>query len=197
MIKRLTILVCFIFAFQVLVFAHSGRPKYHLIVDTDGAIDDFRAITMFLAMSDVRVLAITTSQGTLFPETSAIKVAALLQDFYNEGIPVGVGKLTDFELPVWSEFNKNIIWGENEKNIPIDDFPKATDLLSSTLKNYDYKVTLIALGALTTYADWLSENHDYISKVEKIIWYNDENIKSGFNYLADTSSFETIKKALV
>ena len=49
--------------------AHSGKSKYHVIIDTDGALDDMRALSMFLSGNDIRVLAITCSQGT-FPSHS-------------------------------------------------------------------------------------------------------------------------------
>jgi len=58
----------------VYAFAHSGKPKFHVIIDTIGAIDDMRAISMFLSGNDIRVLAISCSQGTLFPDTVFVKV---------------------------------------------------------------------------------------------------------------------------
>ena len=57
--------------------AHSGKPKYHIIIDSDGAIDDMRAITMFLACNDVRVLGITGSQGSIKSYSAAIKITSL------------------------------------------------------------------------------------------------------------------------
>jgi len=63
--------------------AHSGKPKYHIIIDSDGAIDDMRAITMFLAYDDVRVLGITASQGSVKPYSAAIKITSLLADFHH------------------------------------------------------------------------------------------------------------------
>ena len=63
--------------------AHSGKPKYHVIIDTDGAIDDMRAISMLLSGNDIRVLAITCSQGTLYPEEVSVKVSSLLKAFHH------------------------------------------------------------------------------------------------------------------
>ncbi len=39
-------------------FSHN-KAKYHVIVDTDGGIDDFRAICMLLASPEIEVIAIT------------------------------------------------------------------------------------------------------------------------------------------
>jgi pyrimidine-specific ribonucleoside hydrolase len=49
-----------------------------VIIDTDGGIDDLRAITMLLASPDVRVMAITVSPGALSTENAYIKVKSLL-----------------------------------------------------------------------------------------------------------------------
>jgi len=85
--------------------AHSGKPKYHVVIDTDGALDDMRSISMLLSQNEIRVLAITCSQGTLLPDSVYVKVKSLLSAFHHE-------------------------------------------------------LTLIALGSLKTYADWIGENPD-------------------------------------
>ena len=63
-----------------------------MIVDTDGGIDDIRAITMLLASPDVRVLAITVSPGVLSAENAYLKVRSLLNSYFHEGIPVGINR---------------------------------------------------------------------------------------------------------
>ncbi len=181
------------FLIGVHLFAHSGKPKSHLIIDTDGALDDMRSITMFLSGEDIRVLAITCSQGTLMPESVYLKVESLLSDFHSEGIPVGVGKMTGQELPVWSSFAEGIQWG----NLPVEQKVKAGEdagwILNKTTKNYRDKITLIALGSLKTYADWITANPKVIEQIEKIVWYNDHDIENGFNYKASPESYNIIR----
>ncbi|MDZ7605392.1 MAG: FmdE family protein [Cyclobacteriaceae bacterium] len=175
------------------LFAHSGKPKFHLIIDTDGALDDMRSLSMFLSGEDIRVLAITCSQGTLMPESVYVKVESLLADFHSEGIPVGIGKMTGQELPAWSSFAQGIQWG----NVP--DKPIATvgeDANAVLNKSTDYyrdKITLIALGSLKTYADWITANPNVIEKIDKIVWYNNHDIDNGFNYKASSESYEIIR----
>ena len=72
--------------------AHSGKARFHLIVDTDGAADDLRTICMLLGNREAEVLAITTSEGALEPLPAARRAAALLAEFHHEGIPVGAGQ---------------------------------------------------------------------------------------------------------
>jgi len=176
-------------------FAHSGKPKYHIIIDTDGAIDDMRAISMFLSGNDIRVLAISCSQGTLLPDTVFVKVNSLLSAFHHEGIPVGISKKVNFELPAWTQFAQNIRW-ENAIDTQNLNFNKESiELLNNTIDNYQNKITLIALGSLKTYADWLKANRNVTEKIERIIWYNNHNIKDGFNYKISPESYEYIKQS--
>ncbi len=174
--------------------AHSGKPKYHIIIDTDGAIDDMRAITMLLSGNDIRVLALTCSQGTLLPETVYSKVNSLLSTLHHEGIPVGVGDEINTPLPLWASFNQDIQWGREGNFRQTGDHEKSVAILGSSIENYQDKVTLIALGSLKTYADWLKENIKAADKIERIIWYNDLNIENGFNYQVSPESFEFIKQ---
>jgi pyrimidine-specific ribonucleoside hydrolase len=68
------------------------KARYHVIVDTDGGIDDFRAICLMLASPEIEIIAITTVDGILSAEETANRVRSLLKHFRHEGIPVGVGK---------------------------------------------------------------------------------------------------------
>ncbi len=177
------------------IFAHSGKPNYHIIIDTDGAIDDMRSISMLLSANDVRVLAICCSQGSLMPETIFIKVVSLLKTFHNEGIPVGISKKTEFKLPVWSGFAKKIKWSDSLDLCNNRQKIKSIELLNKTTKDYQDEIILIALGSLKTYADWIKSNHKIKKKIKKIIWYNDINLKNGFNYQISPESYSFIKKS--
>lgn len=175
--------------------AHSGKPKYHVILDTDGALDDMRAISMLLSANDIRVLAVTCSQGTLAPEKIFVKVNSLLSTFNHEGIPVGISEEINSELPAWASFAQEIRWA-NEMNIQNSCCNrKSIELLNSTIENYQDKVTLIALGSLKTYADWIKANRNVVEKIERIIWYNNHNIEEGFNYRVSPESFNYIKQS--
>lgn len=176
-------------------FAHSGKPKYHIIIDTDGAIDDMRAISMLLSCNDIRVLAISCSQGTLLPESVFTKVSSLLIAFHHEGIPVGISEKANFKLPKWEPFAKNIQWENTNDRQNLDFNKKSIELLNKTVENYQNKVTLIALGSLKTYADWLKANKTIANKIERIIWYNSHNIIDGFNYKVSPESYDYIKQS--
>ncbi|MFH0756176.1 MAG: nucleoside hydrolase [Bacteroidota bacterium] len=174
--------------------AHSGKPKYHVVIDTDGALDDMRSISMLLSQNDIRVLAITCSQGTLLPDSAYVKVKSLLSAFHHEGIPVGIGEKLNLELPKWSAFAQNITWADAAGDQNIDFSENATSLLVRAIENYPHQLTLVALGSLKTFADWIGENPDISEKIERIIWYNDHNIEKGYNYSVSKESYEFIRQ---
>ena len=74
-------------AFLAPCHAHSGKARFHAVVDTDGAADDLRTLCMLLGNREVEVLAVTTSEGALLPDSAAVRVRALLDSFYHEGVP--------------------------------------------------------------------------------------------------------------
>jgi len=172
---------------------HSGKPKYHVIIDTDGALDDMRAISMLLAGNDIRILAITCSQGTLMSGSVCEKVNSLLAVYHHEGIPVGISPETGSQLPGWSGFVESVKWGDQQYGFNPDEVEHSTQVLDRVTAKYPDKITLVALGSLKTYADWLNVNPDALQKVDKIIWYNDQNLRKGFNYQISPESFDFIK----
>ncbi len=195
MYRNLTALLILSLLFAGQLYGHSGKPKYHVIIDTDGALDDMRSIAMFLSGNDIRVLAITCSQGTLLPDSAFSKVESLLSAFHHEGIQVGIGDKTGQQLPDWSSFAQSIYWGSLKEKKSINVWEDANHVLDRTTENYQDKITLIALGSLKTYADWIKSDSAVVERIDRIIWYNSPEIKNGFNYKASPESYEYIRKS--
>lgn len=195
MIRMLSLLLLLCILSSNTLIAHSGKPKYHVVIDTDGALDDMRAISMLLSANDIRVIAITCSQGTLHPDSVYVKVKSLLSIYHHEGIPVGSGKELDIDLPVWAPFAQKIEWGKDSNRDDLNFQNKSADILNRVVNDYKYDITLVALGSLKTYADWLKSNPEFISKIERIVWYNNLDIEVGFNYQVSPESYEFIKQA--
>jgi inosine-uridine nucleoside N-ribohydrolase len=174
------------------VLAHSGKPRYHVVIDTDGAIDDMRALTMLLSGNDIRVLAITCSEGTLLPAEVAMKVQSLLSAFHHEGIPVGTSRELHIPVPAWRSFAREIQWAGAAGSSDLIPVGSSLEVISRTVEGYPDKITLIALGSLRTYADWIRDDPARSEKIERIIWYNETDIETGYNYSVDPGSYDYI-----
>jgi pyrimidine-specific ribonucleoside hydrolase len=167
--------------------AHSGKARFHVLIDTDGAADDLRAVCMLLGNREVEVLAVTTSEGALIPSVGARKVAALLHCFHHGGIPAGVGRALDIRPPMWRSQSENINWGGA-------DYPdvsplKAKDVIIRAIEQEEERVIFLCLGTLTNLSDVLAERPDLKEHIEQVIWYNSSaQPLKGANYDADRVS---------
>jgi pyrimidine-specific ribonucleoside hydrolase len=68
--------------------AHPWKPRHYVIIDSDGGIDDLKAICMLMASPDVRILAITSSDGFHPASIAYEKLRSLADSLHHEGLPV-------------------------------------------------------------------------------------------------------------
>ncbi|MCG2816024.1 MAG: nucleoside hydrolase [Candidatus Aminicenantes bacterium] len=170
--------------------AHSGKAKYHVIIDTDGALDDLRALCLFLASADFEIQAITTSDGVLSPAQALEKVHSLLEHFGHEGIPTGMGSTVLENAPPWRPLNRSISWSGPDSDLKsfrsgpqhstsLDSVPVIRD----ALENENDPVIFVCLGSLTNLAEIVRTAPNFLKRIERVVWYVD-NIDplSGTNF---------------
>ena len=183
--RKIFLIVCTFFC--LFAEAHSGKARFHVIIDTDGAADDLRAICMLLGNREVETLAVTTSEGALTPAGAAQKVTALLRSFYHEGIPVGTGRALGITPPAWRQQSERISWGNDRDIVPTNQ--SAKDLIIQTIEENSEKVILMCFGTLTNLNDVLTAKPVLKERIERVIWYNSSaNPLKGTNYDADPAS---------
>ena len=177
-------------------FAHY-KAKYHVIVDTDGGIDDFRAICMLLASPEIEVIAITTVDGILNPGKTAVKVTSLLQRFGHQGIPVGIGneRPGENDLPAGAfELAEKLSWGEESFKSTIA-LPEAEELIRASIGLEEMQVDIIALGPLTNVAAALLSEPGLVDEVRNITWYSEGINKGGLNFQMDPHSARLLARS--
>ena len=193
--KRLILIFAGLF-FTILLSSHPWKPSHYVIIDTDGGVDDMRAISMLLASHDVRVLAITISPGALSADNAYIKVKSLLNSYYHEGIPVGINRKSNFKSP---EYNVALqtIWGD-EKNIVPGDAPDYLSVISYILSAEKSKISFISLGSMSTARMAMQNIPSLRGRIKDFIWSADgESDTQGFNYNIDkTSSVSMLKQEI-
>ncbi|MCU0472837.1 MAG: nucleoside hydrolase [Bacteroidales bacterium] len=178
---------------NILAYSHPWKPSHYVIVDTDGGIDDMRAITMLLASPDIRVLAVTVSPGALNREKAYIKIKSLLNSFYHEGIPVGINRNSAFKSPEFT-IPMKAIWGD-ETGINPEKAPDCFTLIDDLLSHEKTRISFLCLGGMST-AEFARKNIPlFRQQVKEIIWSsNGLSDTKGFNYNIDpTSSLNVLK----
>ncbi len=181
--KRLAFLITGLL-FTCLLNSHPWKPNHYVIVDTDGGVDDMKAITMLLASPDVRVLAITVSPGALSVEKAYTKVRSLLNSFYHEGIPVGINNDVKFS-PKNFPLALNYAWGD-EKNIIPESAPDYLKLVKSIITTEKTKIRFVCLAGMSTAYSSLSEIPEFSRQVKDIVWsVSAAGADDSFNYSID------------
>jgi len=183
--KIINIILFLVVSLQL--FSHPWKPAHYVIIDTDGGIDDLKAINYFLASPDVRVLSITTSSGALSAEKAYIKVKSLLNSCFHEGLPVGINRKSKFSSPDF-QTALNTKWGE-ENGINPKSAPNATDLIREILTFEKTKISFICLGGMSTVINAENEIPEFKKQVQEIIWSADGLTDTkGFNYSIDADA---------
>lgn len=168
----------------------SASEKQRLLIDTDGAFDDFRLISMLLASDQYEIAGIITCDGVLDPEQALIKVRELLCYFNAEGIPTAAG-IKSIQHPCdCRQMNIDFCWNPDTLNCqPYITYQNADELLTEILADSSEKLTYICLGTLGNLASFLDKNPSAAQNIERLIWYNSTApVNRGFNYTYDSTS---------
>jgi pyrimidine-specific ribonucleoside hydrolase len=177
---------------SLLSAAHSGKARYHVVVDTDGGLDDLRALTMLLASREVEVIAIHCSDGVQDPATTASNVRALLHTYHHQGIPVLRGEPFIKEVPEMRSRLKKLSWGDKPPPPGGTGNPPMT--LRDIIAAEDEKVTLACLASLNTAGKILPMLDDPQEEIEMILWFClDSRPDKSLNHSFDPTSLKSIE----
>jgi pyrimidine-specific ribonucleoside hydrolase len=183
--KIINIILLLILGVQLL--AHPWKPAHYVIIDTDGGVDDLKAINLFLASPDVRVLAITVSPGALSAENTYIKVKSLLNACFHQGLQVGINRKSRFSSPNFPTALKSK-WGD-ENGINPSSAPDASELIRRVLAFEKTKISFVCLGGMNTVLNAENEIPEFRKQVQEIIWGADGLTDTkGFNYVIDADA---------
>jgi len=190
--KRILLLLAG-FSITILLNSHPWKPSHYVIIDTDGGIDDMRAITLMLASPDIRVLAITVSPGVLSSYDVYLKVKSLLNACHHEGIPVGINRSAAFKSPEY-KVALNAKWGM-EENLDPASAPDCIVLIKEILSAEKTKISFICIGGMSTAYNSLKDIPLFKQQVKEILWSVDGiNDSKGFNYNIDPQAAKRILK---
>jgi formylmethanofuran dehydrogenase subunit E len=183
--KLINVILLLVLGIQLI--AHPWKPAHYVIIDTDGGVDDLKAINYFLASPDVRVLAITVSPGSLSAENTYLKVKSLLNACFHEGLPVGINRKSRFSSPNFQTALQSK-WGDENGINPLS-APDASELIRKVFAFEKTKISFVCLGGLNTVLNAENEIPEFRTQVQEIIWSADglTDIK-GFNYVIDADA---------
>ncbi len=165
------------------------RAKYNVVIDTDCGMDDFRALTYFMASRDFNINAVQSVGGVLDAENSAKCLSSLLAEFHHEGIMLGKGQNP-------KSYKKDCadamgFWKNQLRTGP----QIRTNALYDAIANSRKPVIYVAMGPLTNLADLVEKHPGIVSKLTYVVWTsrtNDKHFPCGFNCNLDKSAFDKV-----
>jgi len=185
--------VLFVF-FSTMAYVRAHTQKAGLIIDTDMALDDIRAVSLVLGNGGYDVAGIICSEGSASVETGCRNMKKILSFFGREDIEVIAGKETGTEAPGWRRITEGIeIPGGNESGgRPVSPFDAAA--LTKKIKAVSGKITYLCLGPLTNLASVLRYDPKVREKIDRIIFYGPapDSAKKDFNYSFDSPSADVV-----
>ena len=173
--------------------AVNTKDLHPLVIDTDCAFDDMRAISIILSQPDIRVTGIVVTEGTLLPEEGTDRIRALLHIYSLDTIPVVCGKTYNREGPPWRNLNRSVSWG----TAPTvhEPAPDAVHWLQTILVSAGEKITYVCLGPLSTLESAIGGKPELQARLYRILWYNEPvGSAAGFNYTFDKPSADSVMK---
>lgn len=106
--KRLFVAIALGLFLCPLVQAHIQPVS--VVVDTDMALDDMRALIMLLNSGAAEIRLIATSDGACSPQAGCLNAAMLLKYFNQERTVVAKGKESEKPAPPWRFWSEDVHW---------------------------------------------------------------------------------------
>ena len=164
------------------------RAKYNVVIDTDCGMDDFRALTYFMASRDFNIDAVQSVGAVLDAETSSQCLASLFGELHHEGILLGKGLNA-------KNFKKNcspaIDFWKNRADVAIK---SRADAVYTAIINSRKPVIYVAMGPLTNLASLVDKHPELASKINYVLWSSavKDGQPCGYNYQMDKSAYEKV-----
>ncbi len=187
--KKYTAFFIIFFLFPCAAYPHTY--KISVIVDTDAALDDIRAIAMLINSDVADIPLIVTSDGALSPAAGAGNLSRILDYFKIKDTKIAAGRLLEKIAPKWRKLSKDI---RLPKEAGMSNFKPAVvngaHQIAASLKAGDADVVYLCLGPLTNLADALLIEPEIKNRISRVIYFggSPESPYPGWNTIRDMDS---------
>lgn len=174
--------------------AHNMRAP--LIVDTDLALDDVRALALLTGLNHYEMLAVVTSDGVCSPEESVRRLPGLFKLMKTPLPPLGVGGKNAQAPPPWRKLCGAAYWSQFPA-APAPDAQPALEAISQALQNATEPVTYLCLGPMSNLAGLLKRKPKLAAKIGSVVYLG--NLpgaeRPGFNTSRDLDAARRVFKS--
>ncbi|MEF8811270.1 MAG: nucleoside hydrolase [Bacteroidales bacterium] len=167
--KKFIILILLLTATPFFTTAQ-GPAKHRVIIDTDCAPDDLRAINLLLSSPSTEILAITSADGVLEPEEGYLKIISLLKAHGHQGIKTAQGIVSKNDAPEWRGLAKEANWGREP--VSYEEPQEVKEFLIKIIEAEEQPVEIISTGPLTNIANAVLMKPSIKEQISRIIWFD-------------------------
>ena len=189
--KRCVVLYVLLFFCLIAHFAHAHTYRISVLVDTDMALDDTRALAMLLNSDMVDIPLIVTSDGAAAPQAGCENLKTLLKYFEAEETKIAKGRVLGKPAPPWRQWSEDLKWPE-PRGVPAKTSAgrPASEEIVNTLESLDEEILYLCLGPLTNLAEAISLSPEIKDKISRLIYYgaHPDNPLPGWNTNRDPDS---------
>jgi pyrimidine-specific ribonucleoside hydrolase len=180
-LNRIWIFYCaLVLAYLPSASAHE-QTRTAVIVDTDVALDDIRALVLLLESEAVDVIAVVTSDGACSPSAGVRNIRTILAVLGREDIPAAAGETLGGPAPPWRPMSEALGWSgigaavtpkkEKDKNKADETkWVSAVDLIANSVKESPAELIYLCFGALTNLAAVLEAEPSLASRLEAVYY---------------------------
>jgi pyrimidine-specific ribonucleoside hydrolase len=153
------------------VHAHDMRAP--LIVDTDLALDDVRALALLTGLSHYEIRALVASDGICSPQKSIGRLPGLFKLLKTPLPPLGIGKTLPQKPPPWRKMCGAPYWSKIPP-APSPTAKSAIDVISQVLQNSNEPVIYVCLGPMSNLAELLEQRPKLATKIGSVLYYGNQ-----------------------
>jgi len=189
---RLYIIFIF-FLFPCVAYPHTY--KISVIVDTDAALDDMRAIAMLINSGVADIPLIVTSDGAAAPAAGTGNLRRLIDYFEIKNTKIAAGRVLGKTAPQWRRLSEDIRLPEEAGRSDLESVPvNGARQIADSLKAGDADVVYLCLGPLTNLADALLMEPEIKTKISRVIYFgaSPESLYPGWNTIRDMGSARVV-----
>ncbi len=175
--------------------AYPHTYKISVIVDTDAALDDMRAIVMLINSDVADISLIVTSDGATAPAAGAGNLRRLIDYFEIKDTKIAAGRVLGKTAPQWRRLSEDIRLPEKAGTSGLK--PAAVNgahQIAASLKAGNADVVYLCLGPLTNLADALLMEPEIKNRISRVIYFgaSPESPYPGWNTMRDMDSARVV-----
>lgn len=151
-------------------------PQRLVLMDHDGAIDDFLSLMLLLTMSEVETLGLVVTPADCYIGAATSVTQKILRLVGQNTIPIAQSTVRGIN-PFPADFRRDCliidnlpILNESTASLPAIAAKSGQELMLETLQKASRPVTLMVTGPLTTVAEAIALQPQIVDRIAEIVW---------------------------